>query len=705
MNTRKVFFNYNDYKGDLRMNINLKNGYIFPYDSNKKFVCYFGCNSVGKTVISNALDDEFTNQGKDVLHFSDYLLNEMIDVDDKTGNIQVFPKITEIKVLEIKKSSFTTKYSFSKMMKDIGLSSAPQRKLFPKIKQCEEQGGLAVDKTIGVYNKDELKDIFEAIKTKTKNSFYDLITNKELIGELKNADDINSIVNSNSATINDIRKKIINNDLLDCPVCFSPLSEVSLGKIKMAMNNVALEDNIKEELLLLLEKDINKTIFIDFIRNKDNTEGWLNVFKDNLDDSIIAYLYEEIGDDKAINEFRKTCNDLNVLNIEMRKYEIPNNPEEQNELDKRVHSLLKEHKVFRKAGITVQIKDGRLDMKGISYIDLSQSEKNFLKFLYFDILLMSKHNDSKKVELIIDDPFDSYDESTISNLLYIIRNSFESYSASINSTYIFSHSIRLVYLYQEVSKINCLFELKWIDKQLEDSTLQIFNDNGFLNNVDYSPSDYWIANYIINNSMDEYSLVCASIILREFAHEHQYICCPSNYVNDNNDFYKEISDKVVHLRDNSYTVLDLLNSLKKLYRFKNGVINLSSRIVDVMNNIDDNAFSVISLIVPSGPVPNDSIFKLFIVKYLISLRTRQLIQNYMVSKHNDLNKNTIGANIEIINNNHYSDMSDIVLFYEKNKLLLNEFAHSFTKSFSPFFTYCYEDLVNVYIEVKGIAIK
>ena len=96
------------------MNIGLKNGYQFPYDDSKKFVCYFGCNSVGKTVISNALDEYFTNSGKEVLHFSNDLLDEMIDVNEKTKNIQIFPKITEINSLQDKKKKFIEKYNFSK---------------------------------------------------------------------------------------------------------------------------------------------------------------------------------------------------------------------------------------------------------------------------------------------------------------------------------------------------------------------------------------------------------------------------------------------------------------------------------------------------------------------------------------------------------------------------------------------------------------
>lgn len=685
------------------MNIELKNGYVFPFDEDRKYVCYYGSNSVGKTVISNALDNYFSSQDKEVLHFSNDLLEEMIAVDDKTKNIQIFPKIIEIRKLEKAKQEFTSKYSFTKMMKEIGITTVTERNMFPKIKECAADDGIAVDNEESIYNKNELKDIFGIDKKKSKHSFYQLIANDELVKQLVKLDNIELVKNSVNLSVTNIRKKIVDDNLSECPVCLSPLDESMVEKIKTLIDSISLDDDIKDELLLSLEKDTNKRAIIDLLEHKESAYEWLENFKKNLDSSIIAYLYDEIDDIEAINNFRNVNNKLRQLKMELSKYEIPSSESEQNEYEKRIDSLLKEHKVFKRKDVSFKIKGGKLETKGLFYEDLSQSEKNFLKFLYFDILLMSRHNDNKQVELIIDDPFDSYDEATISNLLYIITNSFKEYSSSIDSTYVFSHSIRLFYLFKEVHDINESFELKWVEKNYNSKTLLVFNDDNFLCGIDYSPSDYWLAKYITQNATDAYSLIVASIILREFAYSHKDLCVSSSYEQENKAFYNKISNNVVHLRNNSYTVRDLLIDFKALYKFKGPISNEEEKIIDLINNVDENALTSISVASSSINTPCCSIYKLFIVKYLISLKTRQLIQQYLVSKHSDLVKNSIGDNIEIIKNENYEDLNDVILFFDKNKLLLNEFAHSFTKSFSPFFTYCYEDLVLLYLEAKKIC--
>lgn len=685
------------------MNIDLKNGYKFPFDENEGFVCYFGCNSVGKTVISNALDEYFTKQGREVLHFSNDIMEELVDFDEKSRNIQIFPKIVEIKKHDKIVEKYVELYSFKKALRDVGLTNVADKKPFEKTTECDAVDGIVVDETNAIFDEKELSDIFSVEKGKATKSFYKTITNGSFVAQVGTIRDESSIANSESPSIIAQRKQIVDDQLNTCPVCFSEITEEQMDKIKDSINDISLEEDVKDDLLFHLNKETNVRLFKEIIANKDHFSDWLNKFRADLDDSLIAYAYSKVDDKKAISTFRQSIVELDSLKKELSNYEISDKTSVLTETERRIKELIEKHKIFKRNHISFSIKKGRLETKGIDYENMSQSEKNFLKFIYFDILFLSKTREGKSIDLIIDDPFDSYDEANISSLLNVITDAFKNYKGLIRTANIFSHSIRLIYLFGKVRKIINDFHLKWIEKFKGNDELRIYKDiEGFLGTIDYSPSDYWIAKTICDKAIDEYSLICSSIILREHANN-----CESLFSVDKekkySDFYNTVSEKVVHLRDAYYNVKNLLDELKAIFNFKNDVNNGEKKIVDIMNSIDESAIDTISVSYKSGIGLSDSIYKLFIVKYLLSLRIRQIIQKFMQDKHSDLDKNEIGKNIELAVKNKYEDLNSLISFYERNDLVFNEFAHSITKSFSPFFTYCYEDLVSLLIEAKTIV--
>ena len=70
-----------------------------------------------------------------------------------------------------------------------------------------------------------------------------------------------------------------------------------------------------------------------------------------------------------------------------------------------------------------QIDDGKLKVlnSDIEFSNMSKSEQNFFKFLYFDILVYQKQK-SGKLHIIVDDPFDSYDDIYVQDSIGIIVN-------------------------------------------------------------------------------------------------------------------------------------------------------------------------------------------------------------------------------------------------------------------------------------------
>ena len=91
----------------------------------------------------------------------------------------------------------------------------------------------------------------------------------------------------------------------------------------------------------------------------------------------------------------------------------------------------------------------------VDYSKMSKSEQNFFKFLYFDILVHQKKQ-SGNLHVIVDDPFDSYDDIYVQDSIGIIVNLVNECIHDIETIDIFSHSMDLCQVFRHIFSNNII---------------------------------------------------------------------------------------------------------------------------------------------------------------------------------------------------------------------------------------------------------
>ncbi len=138
---------------------------------------------------------------------------------------------------------------------------------------------------------------------------------------------------------------------------------------------------------------------------------------------------------------------------------------------------------------------------------MSKSEQNYFKFLYFDILVHQKVLEGN-LHIIIDDPFDSYDDIYVQDSIAIITKLINEYIDDIDTIDIFSHSMYILDLYDSFKKIYNKFNIYWMDQIGLAKEINIFEDGyDLFKKIDINPYDYGIILKISDKMVDKYSLI------------------------------------------------------------------------------------------------------------------------------------------------------------------------------------------------------
>lgn len=365
-----------------------------------------------------------------------------------------------------------------------------------------------------------------------------------------------------------------------------------------------------------------------------------------------------------------------------------------------------QHSVYKNNNLELKIEDGKLKItnSSVEYKNMSKSEQNFFKFLYFDILVYQKKT-TGKLNIIVDDPFDSYDDIYVQDSINIIVKLINSSINDINTFNIFSHSMYAVYLYDSISK-NALkkFNIYWLDKLNSSNEILIYNDNyKLLSKIDANPYDYGLILKICDKLADKYSLIAFASMLRNEINMERLLI----RYNDNKDIknfaikvdniYHTISASVNHIKSD-IVISDLLNSINSIFKFNledSDNEKISTVFDDITNNFDDIDIKSKSKSGNIALVDKKDICYILIYKYLLGMKIRRTFEKKAVDEVG-IEYESIGDLIPHLNNDK------LLSFYDAYNFVINSFNHSSSKIVPPIFVYSMNVLQDIYEELLTI---
>lgn len=417
-----------------------------------------------------------------------------------------------------------------------------------------------------------------------------------------------------------------------------------------------------------------------------------------IQSSILYYLKDSYYE-KEIETYLESKKELESIMKEIKDFRL----EETSESYEYIKNKIEQHSVYKNGDIEIKIEDGKLKIinSEVEYKNMSKSEQNFFKFLYFDILVYQKKA-TGKLNIIVDDPFDSYDDIYVQDSINIIVNLINSSISDIDTFNIFSHSMYAIYLFDSINK-NALekFYIYWLDKLNNSNEILIYNDNyKLLSKIDVNPYDYGLILKICDKLVDKYSLITfASMLRNEINMERLLIQHNGNQdIKDLavkiDNIYHTISNSINHVKAD-IVILDLLNSINSIFNF-NLDDSDSEKISDIFENIT-NAFDDIDIKVKSNSgnislVDKKDICYIMIYKYLLGMKIRRIFGTKVVDEVN-MEYDSIGDLLPYLSNNK------LLSFYNTYNFVINSFNHSSSKIVPPILVYSMNTLQDIYNEL------
>lgn len=682
------------------MNLQLENGNTINMVSNK-YNIFYGPNKIGKTQISKALKKYYENCDENVLLFDDNLLSNMsIQEFTNDNSFEIMPKVQEYNKYKNKNENSKKELTVKKNIKSI--CSTDTKKAFTDFNYISEFINEDVFTYKGdfedpLYTEEEIKTLFKKPKTGLFN-FFEIMDILIKDGIVIIPEKIKNMVN---IEVYNLQKKILNNCELyeKCPVCYNDITSESIELIKNSVESGTIDDTLKQSILYYLEnpdENVNRVVSGFLISNSYEEDKNKTIA---LIQSSILYYLKDSYDEKEIETYLESKKELESIMKEIKDFRL----EETSESYEYIKNKIEQHSVYKNGDIEIKIEDGKLKIinSEVEYKNMSKSEQNFFKFLYFDILVYQKKA-TGKLNIIVDDPFDSYDDIYVQDSINIIVNLINSSISDIDTFNIFSHSMYAIYLFDSINK-NALekFYIYWLDKLNNSNEILIYNDNyKLLSKIDVNPYDYGLILKICDKLVDKYSLVTfASMLRNEINMERLLIQHNGNQdIKDLavkiDNIYHTISNSINHVKAD-IVILDLLNSINSIFNF-NLDDSDSEKISDIFENIT-NAFDDIDIKVKSNSgnislVDKKDICYIMIYKYLLGMKIRRIFETKVVDEVN-MEYDSIGDLLPYLSNNK------LLSFYNTYNFVINSFNHSSSKIVPPILVYSMNTLQDIYNEL------
>ena len=682
------------------MNLQLENGNTVNMVNNK-YNIFYGPNKIGKTQISKALKKYYEDCDENVLLFDDDLLSNMsIQEFTDDNSFEIMPKVQEYNKYKNKNESSKKELAVKKNIKNI--CSTDTKKAFTDFGYISEFINDDVFTYKGdfedpLYTEEEIKTLFKKPKTGLLN-FFEIMDVLIKDGTVIIPEKIKGMVN---IEIYNLQKKILDNSELykKCPVCYNDITSESIELIRNSVENGTIDDTLKQSLLYYLENSDERinSVVSEFLISSLYEEEKNKII--SLIQSSILYYLKDFYDDKSIENYLESKKELVSIMKEIKDFRL----EETSETYEYIKNKIEQHSVYKNSDIQIRIEDGKLKITNseVEYKNMSKSEQNFFKFLYFDILVYQKKT-TGKLNIIVDDPFDSYDDIYVQDSINIIVNLINSSISDIDTFNVFSHSMYAIYLFDSINK-NALekFNIYWLDKLNNSNEILIYNDSyKLLSKMDVNPYDYGLILKICDKLVDKYSLITFASMLRNEINMERLLI----KYNDEQDIkdialkidniYHTISNSINHVKSD-IIVLDLLNSINTIFKF-NLNDNDNDKISDIFENIT-NSFDDIDIKVRSKSgninlVDKKDVCYILIYKYLLGMKIRRIFESKVVNEVN-MDYENIGDLIPYLNNDK------LLSFYNTYNFVINSFNHSSSKIVPPIFVYSMNILQDIYDEL------
>lgn len=681
------------------MDLLLDNGATISYDFNKKTI-FFGPNSIGKTQISKALKRYYEDNNLNVLLFDDNILNDMMtDKVNENNSFEIMPKVQEYNKYNNVLDELKNKLKFKEGVKKI--CGVDTKKAFASFENLSSY----VDKDLYTYNglikdtffnTDELKVLFKKPKTGLVN-FFELIDDiiKKNISVLPN-----NILNMAEIDIYNIQNDIVSNreKYSNCPVCYREITDEIIIKMKKNIERGTLETTLKESLLFYMNEKNEKirNTIISFLSSKSYEESKTDIVK-QVENDVLFYL-NEFYNSEDIKLYIENNNNLNKILEQIKNFQLKENSQTRTY----IKDKLKCHSIFKESDFDIEVEDGKLKITGlkVDVDNMSKSEQNFFKFLYFDILVYQKKEEGN-LHIIIDDPFDSYDDIHVQDSINIIKNLIDKSIDKIDSFNIFSHSLYIIHLYNEV---NNKFEIKWLDKFENSNIINIYDDKyELLKKVDINPYDYALILKLSEILVDKYSLIVFSSLLRTEI-QIEKILFNKNNNNENQliknkikNLYDEISESVNHCKK-SITIKELSDMINSLFYYDLHD-NLEQTVDNVINDVTSDINPINIAVLDNNNKINildNDVCYILIYKYLLGLKIRRLFEEKARNDANYTHYRNIGQLMKRVRRD------DLKLFYATYNFVLNSFNHISAKLVPPPFIYTVSALQKCYNELNNL---
>ena len=684
------------------MVLNLENGYIVNLPSDKKYNIFYGPNKIGKTQISFSMKDYYEKAGEKILLFNDNILSDMvIQNNDDINSFEVMPMAQEYNKYHSEMQKNKEKLSIKNNLKELCLVNT--KKAFQGFEKISEY----INDDTFVYDGDDLSPLYleEDIKNMYKPKAVDLNI-FEIIDKL-NKDNIRIIPENIKKVVDydvySIQKRINEEPtkFKNCPVCFSTIDQENLDKIRESVENGSIEKELQLSILFYLDNksDVLKNVMAELLLC-ESYEEFNKKFVLEVESSIIAYLSKQY-EKKEISIYKENKQKVEEILKKIKDFKITEN----NELNEYIKNKLKKHSVYKNSDIEIKIKDGKLKVVNsqVDYDKMSKSEQNYFKFLYFDILVHQKVLEGN-LHIIIDDPFDSYDDIYVQDSIAIITKLIKEHISVIDTIDIFSHSMYILDLYDSLKTVYTKFNIYWMDQIGLTKEIKIFDDGyDLFKKIEVNPYDYGIILKISDKMVDKYSLIAFAALLRNEINVERWLFKQNSNSEFNNvkdkveELYNKISESIDHVKE-EITISELSSIINEIFYYDltdNGTQNasllfdeISKEYVDIDIKVKTGSGNIIS-------VSKDDVCYILIYKILFGLKIRRLLEK----KAYDIVQEEYKEVGELIDKIPDTPLYD---YYNLYKYIINSFNHSSSRIVPPIFVYSFKSLREMYEELLAI---
>ena len=593
------------------------------------------------------------------------------------------------------------KLSIKNKLKDLCLVNTKKAfQGFEKISEYINDDAFTYDDVdlLPIYNEDDIKNMY---KPKNVNlNIFEIIDklNKENIRIIP--DNVRKVADYDVYSI----QKRINEEptkYKNCPVCFSIIDQDNLDKIRQSVESGSIEKELQLSILFYLDNksDVLKSIMVEILLC-ESYNVFNKKFVSEVENSIISYLSKQY-EKKEICTYKENKQKVEEIIDKIKEFKITEN----SELNEYIKNKLKKHSAYKNSNIDIKIKDGKLKVinSQVDYDKMSKSEQNYFKFLYFDILVHQKVLEGN-LHIIIDDPFDSYDDIYVQDSISIITKLIKEHINVIDTIDIFSHSMYILDLYDSLKLVYSSFNIYWMDQIGLTKEIKIFNDRyNLLKKIDINPYDYGMILKISDKMVDKYSLIAFAALLRNEINVERLLFKNNGNSEFNNvknkieELYNKISESIDHVRE-EITIKELNDLINELFYFDlndNGTENASSLFDDISSDYGDIDIKVKTNSKNIVSISKDDICYILIYKILFGLKIRRLLER----KAYDIVQEEYTEVGELIEKIPDTPLYD---YYNLYKYIINSFNHSSSRIVPPIFVYSFRALQEMYDELLSI---